>query len=73
MKTIMDISSDGELLTYNQTRLFVFSQETTGTGLQENDTICTINLPLVVGLGNANTMTSLVIQLAAYIELCPIS
>lgn len=47
-KTIMEISSDGEQLTYNQTRIFVFSQETTGAGLQENDTICTINLPLVV-------------------------
>ena len=47
-KTVLDISEDGELLTYNQTRFFVFSQETSGAGLQENDTICTINIPLVV-------------------------
>lgn len=49
-KRVMNVSSDGELLTYNQTRLFVFNQETTRAGLQENDTICTINLPLVVSL-----------------------
>ena len=49
-KDVLNISSDGTLLTYNQTRIFKYSQETTGAGLQENDTICTINLPLVVSI-----------------------
>ena len=35
---------------YNQTRIFKYSQETTRVGLQENDTICTINLALVVSM-----------------------
>lgn len=47
-KEVLDISDDGEELTYNQTRLFIFNQSTTGEGLQESDIICTINLPLVV-------------------------
>lgn len=48
VKTALYRSVDGELLTYNQTRQFFFNQETTGEGLQESDTICTINIPLVV-------------------------
>lgn len=50
VKTVLSISSDGELLTYNQSRLFEFSQETTRPGLQEADTICTINIALVVSV-----------------------
>ena len=49
-KDIINMSDDGELLTYNQTRVFHFNQDTTGQGLQENDTICTVNIPLVVRL-----------------------
>ena len=44
----MEISDDEEFLTYNQTRLFVFNQNATGPGLLETDTICTVNIPLVV-------------------------
>ena len=47
-KTILNVSTDRSLLTYNQTRLFHFSQETSGEGLTETDTICTVNLPLIV-------------------------
>ena len=45
---VLNISPDGSLLTYNQTRLFHFDQERTGEGLSERDTICTVNIPLVV-------------------------
>ena len=48
MKKDLSISEDGSLLTYSQTRVFHFSQNTSGPGLSEDDTICTINLPLVV-------------------------
>ena len=48
MKNVLNISEDGSLLTYNQTRLFHFSPETSGDGLSEDDNICTINLPIVV-------------------------
>jgi hypothetical protein len=49
VKNVLNVSADGSLLTYNQTRLFHFSLETSGEGLSEVDTICTINLPIVVG------------------------
>ena len=48
VKNVLNISEDGSLLTYNQTRVFHFSPETSGEGLSEEDTICTINLPIVV-------------------------
>ena len=44
------LSPDGSLLTYTQTKLFHFDSNKSGDGLQEADTICTINLPLVVSL-----------------------
>lgn len=47
-KTVLDGYSNDSLLTYNQIRVFDFSGETSGEELRENDTICTINLPLVV-------------------------
>jgi hypothetical protein len=52
VKNVLNVSADGSLLTYNQTRLFHFSPETSGEGLSEVDTICTINLPIVVGIIN---------------------
>ena len=48
IKTVLNTSADGSLLTYNQSRIFNFSPETSGAGLRETDTICTINIPLVV-------------------------
>ena len=48
VKNVLNVSEDGSRLTYNQTRLFHFSPETSGEGLSEVDTICTINLPIVV-------------------------
>ena len=48
IKTVFDTSADGSLLTFNQSRIFNFSPETSGAGLRETDTICTINIPLVV-------------------------
>ena len=43
-------SAGGTLLNYTQTKLFHFDSTHSGKGLKENDTICTINLPLVVSL-----------------------
>ena len=48
IKTVLDTSEDGSLLTFNQSRIFNFSPETSGAGLRETDTICTVNIPLVV-------------------------
>ena len=48
IKYVLDTSQDESLLTYNQTRLFHFSPNTSSPEVSEDDTICTINLPLVV-------------------------
>ena len=52
IKNVLNTSKDGSLLTYNQTRLFQFSQNTSGEGLSEDDNICTINLPIMVYASN---------------------
>lgn len=43
-------STDQTLLTYNQTKLFFWDNSTSGEGLEETDTICTINIPLLVSV-----------------------
>ena len=48
LKTFLYVSPDGTELTYNQSKLFYWDASTSGGGLQENDTICTINIPLLV-------------------------
>lgn len=57
IKNILNTSADGSLLTYNQTRIFNFSPETSGAGLRETDVICTINIPLVVSYNVLHIMT----------------
>ena len=49
-KTFLSVSPDGSELTYNQSKLFYWDSGTSGAGLLENDTICTINIPLLVSL-----------------------
>lgn len=38
-------------LTYTQVKSFHFNAETSGEGLHEHDTICTINVAMVVSMG----------------------
>ena len=49
-KYFTGFSSDLKLLTYNQTKIFHFDNGTSGSGLNETDLICTINVPLIVSL-----------------------
>ena len=47
-KQFLNTSSDDKRISYNQTRVFYFDESASKAGVAENDTICTINLPLVV-------------------------
>lgn len=44
------VSPDGSELTYNQSKLFFWDNATSGPGLEEGDTICTINIPLLAAI-----------------------
>jgi lysosome membrane protein 2 len=46
-KTFLWVSPDDSELTYNQSKLFYWDSATSGARLRENDTICTINIPLL--------------------------
>ena len=47
-KVFLSTSPDGTELTYNQSKLFFWDNSTSGPGLEEDDIICTINIPLLV-------------------------
>ena len=49
-KFIKEVSSDQTTLTYTQQKVFHFDAANSAAGLSEDDTICTVNLPLVVSL-----------------------
>lgn len=47
-KTFTDASQDPDQITYTQQKIFTFDGNKSGEGLSDTDTICTINIPLVV-------------------------
>ena len=47
-KQFIKFSPDRQTLTYNQTKVFYFDPAASGPGLDESDTICTINIPFIV-------------------------
>ena len=63
-KFFQSVSPDGSQLTYNQSKLFFWDSATSGAGLQENDTICTINIPLLVALFTSSFTHSFSLPLA---------
>ena len=49
-KQFIGFSPDQRFLTYTQTKVFYFDPDASGPGLDESDTICTINIPFIVCL-----------------------
>ena len=47
-KQFIEFSPDQQFLKYNQTKVFYFDRDATDPRLSESDTICTINIPLIV-------------------------
>ena len=47
-KFFLSTSPNGTELTYNQSKLFFWDNSTSGPDLEEEDVICTINIPLLV-------------------------
>jgi lysosome membrane protein 2 len=47
-KFFLSMSPNGTELTYNQSKLFFWDNSTSGPDLEEEDVICTINIPLLV-------------------------
>ena len=59
MKHFMKSDSSNELK-YTQTKLFHFDRNLTAANLTEKDTICTINLALVVSMTHCTTLYHIV-------------
>jgi len=55
-KTFDDHSDDPDQIAYTQQKIFRFDENRTRAGLAETDTICTINIPLVVSAHTALTV-----------------